>query len=148
MASLLKYLADLLEGKEGMNHGHHGDLLKLAGLIHDRGEIHRAQGLLEALVMSHHQDVAMSARRTLSLIYKKTHCWEEAAELWQYLLASGTHKTFAAEELAKFYEHHARECGKALQIVRELLDDGAHLNDAEHASLEHRFQRLLHKTSS
>ena len=148
MASLLKYLADLLEGNEEMDHGHHGDLLKLAGLIHDRGDLQKAKRLLEALIMSHHPDVAMSARRSLSLIYKKTHCWEEAAQLWQHLLASKPHKTFASEELAKFYEHHARECGKALEIVRKMLDDGTHLNDAEHASLEHRLQRLLHKTSS
>jgi hypothetical protein len=148
MASLLKYLADLLEGNEEMERSHHGDLLKLAGLIHDRGDLQRAKRLFEALIMSHQTDVAMNARRALSLICKKTHCWEEAASLWQHLLVSDTHKMFAAEELAKFYEHHSRECGKALEIVRKLLDNSAHLDDAEHASLEHRFQRLLHKTSS
>jgi uncharacterized protein len=148
MASLLKYLADLLEENEGMNHNHHGDLFKLAGLIHDRGDLQRAKKLFEALIMSHHTDVAMSARRSLSLIYKKTHCWEEAAQLWQYLLESNPHKVFASIELAKFYEHHARECGKALEIVRRMIDDGAHLDDAEYASLEHRLQRLLQKTSS
>jgi hypothetical protein len=148
MAALLKYLADLLDGNEEIDGSHHGDLLKLAGFIHDRGDIQRAKRLFEALIASHNHEVSMSARRSLSLIYKKTRCWEEAAQLWQYLLASGPHKTFASEELAKFYEHHARECGKALEIVRELLDDAAHLDDAEHASLEHRLQRLLHKTSS
>jgi uncharacterized protein len=90
----------------------------------------------------------MNARWALSLICKKTHCWEEAAQLWQYLIASSLYKTLAAEELAKFYEHHAREYEKALEIVRKVLDDGVHLDDAEHTSLEHRFQRLLHKTSS
>jgi uncharacterized protein YprB with RNaseH-like and TPR domain len=148
MASLLKYLADLVEGSEEMNRNHHGDLLKLAGLIHDRGDLKRAKRSFEALIMSHHQEVAMSARRSLSLIYKKTNCWEEAAELWQYLLASNPHKAFAAEELAKFYEHHARECGKALEIVRKMIDDGARLDDVDRALLEHRFQRLLYKTSS
>jgi len=148
MAALLKYLADLLDGNEEIDGSHHGDLLKLAGFIHDRGDIQRAKRLFEALIASHNHEVSMSARQSLSLIYKKTRCWEEAAQLWQYLLASGPHKTFASEELAKFYEHHARECGKALEIVRELLDDAAHLDDAEHASLEHRLQRLLHKTSS
>jgi uncharacterized protein len=148
MAALLKYLADLIEGSQEMDRSHHGDLFKLAGLIHDRGDLQRAERLFEALVMSHNQEVAMNARRALSLIYKKTHCWEDAAKLWQHLLASTPHKTFAAEELAKFYEHHARECGKALEIVRELLDNGAHLDAAAHASLKHRLQRLLHKTSS
>jgi uncharacterized protein len=148
MASLLKYLADLVERSEEMNCGHHGDLLKLAGLIHERGNPQKATRMLEVLIMSHHSDVAMNARRLLSLIYKRTHRWEEAARLWQNLLESNLHVTFAAEELAKYYEHHARECGKALEIVRKLLDDGMHLDNAEHASLEHRLQRLLHKVSS
>jgi hypothetical protein len=148
MASLLKYLADLIEGSEEMNHGHHGDLLKLAGLIHDRGDLQRAKKLFEALIMSHHTDVAMNAQRSLSLIYKKTDCWEEAVKLWQYLLTSNQHKVFASEELAKFYEHHTRECEKALQIVRNLLNGATRLNDAERTPMEHRFQRLLHKVSS
>jgi uncharacterized protein YprB with RNaseH-like and TPR domain len=148
MASLLKYLTDLLEGNEEIDRSHHGDLFKLAGLIHDRGDLQRAKRLFEALIMSHQQEVAMNARRSLSLIYKKTHCWEEAAQLWQYLFTSNQHKVFAAEELAKFYEHHAREYGKAVEIVRKMIDDGAHLDDAEHTSLEHRLQRLLHRVPS
>ena len=148
MASLLKYLADLVEGSEGTNHSHHGDLFKLAGLIHDRGDLQRAKRLFETLIMSHEADVAMNARRALSLIYKKTHCWEEAAELWQYLLASNQHKIFATEELAKFYEHHDREYEKALQIVHDLLNGAARLSDAERIPLEYRLQRLLHRVSS
>ena len=148
MASLLKYLADLIEGSEEMNHGHHGDLLKLAGLIHDRGDLQRAKRLFEALIMSHEADVAMNAQRSLSLIYKKTHCWGEAVKLWQFLLTSNQHKVFATEELAKFYEHHDREYGEALQIVHNLLNGAARLSDAERIPLEHRLQRLLHRVSS
>ena len=107
-----------------MEHGHHGDLLKLAGLIHERGDLEKAGRMLESLIMSHHPDVAMGARRSLSLIYKKAHRWEEAAKLWQDLLASNPHDVFAVEELAKFYEHHAREYGKALEIVHRPLRRG------------------------
>ena len=145
MASLLKYLTDLVEGSEEMSHGHHGDLLKLAGLIHERGDLEKAGRILEALTTSHQPEVAMSARRFLSLIHKKAHRWDEAVTLWQYLLASNPYDVFAAEELAKFYEHHARETAKALQIVKALLDKAPHLNDAERVAMEHRLQRLLHK---
>jgi uncharacterized protein len=148
MASLLKYLADLLDGNEEIDRNHHGDLLKLAGLIHDRGDLQRAKKLFEALIMSHQTDVAMSAQRSLSLIYKKTHCWEEAVKLWQHLITSSQHKVFATEELAKFYEHHDRECRKALQIVQNLLNGPVRLSDAERIPLEHRLQRLLHRVSS
>jgi tetratricopeptide (TPR) repeat protein len=90
----------------------------------------------------------MGARRSLSLIYKKAHRWEDAAKLWQDLLAADPHDVFAVEELAKFYEHHTREYGKALKIVRQLLEEALQLSDAEHISLEHRLQRLIYKTSS
>ena len=142
MASLLKHLADLVEDSREMERGHHGDFLKLAGLIYERGDIDRAGGMLESLIMSHHVDVAMGARRSLSLIYKKAHRWEEATKLWQDLIEANPHNVFAVEELAKFYEHYAHEYGKALEIVHRLLDDAKHMSEAERISLEHRFQRL------
>jgi uncharacterized protein len=142
MASLLKHLADLVEDSRDMERGHHGDFLKLAGLIYERGDTDRAGRMLESLIMSHHVDVATGARRSLSLIYKKAHRWEEATKLWQDLIEANPHNVFAVEELAKFYEHHAREYGKALEIVHRLLDDAKHMSEAERISLEHRFQRL------
>jgi uncharacterized protein len=148
MASLLKCLADLVEDSQEMEHGHHGDFLKLAGLIYERGDLEKAGRMLESLVMSHHAEVVMGARRSLSLIYKKAHRWEDAARLWQDLVAANPHDVFAVEELAKFYEHHTRESGKALEIVRKLLDESMHLSNAERVSLEHRLQRLLYRTSS
>lgn len=148
MASLLKYLADLVEDGDGMARGHHGDLLRLAELIQERGDCERAGRMLEALSSSHHGDVAVSARRSLSLIYKKTHRREEAAGLWQGLVASHPHDFFAVEELAKFYEHHTREWGKALQLVRRLLDEASDLSDIERTSAEYRLRRLLRKMSS
>ena len=148
MASLLKYLTDLVEDSQEMGRCHHGDLFKLAGLIHERGECERAGKMLETLTLSHHTDVATLARQSLSLIYKKAHRWTEAAELWEGLVVSDPHNFFAVVELAKFYEHHTRECEKALQLVGDLLNEPARLGDAERTSLEHRLCRLLQKVSS
>lgn len=148
MASLLKYLTDLVEDTQEMERSHHGDLLRLAGLIHERGDLGKAGRMLQTLISSHHTDVATSARQALSLIHKKAHRWEEAAGLWQNLVALDPHNFFAVEELAKFYEHHTRECGKALQLVRKLLDEAGSLNDIERTSAEYRLRRLLHKVSS
>jgi len=142
MASLLKHLADLVEDSQEMERGHHGDFLKLAGLIYERGDPEKARRMLESLIMSQHIDVAMGARRSLSLIYKKAHRWEEATKLWQDLIEANPHNVFAVEELAKFYEHHAREYGKALEIVHRLLDDASHMSEAERISLGHRLERL------
>jgi tetratricopeptide (TPR) repeat protein len=148
MASLLKHIADLAEDSQEMGNGHHGDLLKLAGLIYERGDPEKAVRMLESLITSQHMDVVMGARQSLSLIYKKAHRWEDAARLWQDLFAADPKDLFAVEELAKFYEHHTREYGKALEIVRQLLGESVHLSDAERISLEHRLQRLLYRTSS
>ncbi|MGA2109057.1 MAG: hypothetical protein ABSH25_15605, partial [Syntrophorhabdales bacterium] len=79
--------------------------------------------------------------------YKKARQWEEAAAIWQDLVASKPDDFFAAVELAKFYEHHTREHGKALQLVARLLDEANGLSHDERASAEHRLRRLLQKTS-
>lgn len=147
MALLLKHLSDLMEDSQKMRQGHHGDFLKLAGLIHERGDSEKAGRMFESLTMSHYPDVATNARRSLSLIYKRAHRWEDAARLWKDLVAANPHDVFAVEELAKYYEHHAREYGRALEIVRTLLHEASGLGNAERGSLEHRLQRLLHRTS-
>jgi uncharacterized protein len=143
MASLLKHLADLVEDSREMERGHHGDFLKLAGLIYERGDIDRAGGMFESLIMSDNQSVGMGARRSLSLIYKKAHRWDDAAKLWRDLVTADPHDVFAVEELAKYYEHHTREYGKAIEIVHKILYESSCLNDAERESFEHRLQRLL-----
>jgi uncharacterized protein len=148
LASLLKYLTDLVEGSKEMGNGHHGDLFKLAGLIHERGDFEKAGRMLEVLISSHHRDIATGAKQSLSIIYKRAHRWEEAAELWQNLIASNPCDFFAVEELAKYYEHHTRECGRALQLMQNLLSETRHLSDAECESAGYRLRRLLNKVSS
>ena len=146
MASLLKYLTDLIDD-ERAEEGHHGDLLKAARLLHERGAGEKAGKMLEGLVSSGYGDVAKSARRSLSLLYKKALRWEEAAGLWQDLVSSDPCDFFAVEELAKFYEHHTHELGKASQLVQRLLTEAAGLSDEERTSAERRLRRLLDKSA-
>ncbi len=148
LAALLKHLSDLVEDSKETGHSHQSDLLKLAGLIQERGDAEKASRILETLTSSCHRDVAMGAQRTLSLICKRACRWDDAVRLWGQLLASDPHDVFAAEELAKFYEHHAGEPEKALQIVDSFLKEAAWLSDEERASLEHRLQRLVLRVSS
>ncbi len=148
MASLLKHLTDLVEGGSGIAHAHHGDLLSAARLHHERGDLAAAMRMLAPLTGSHLAEVAKGARRSLSLIYKKTNQWDDAAELWKEMIGSDPLDVFAVEELAKFYEHHARKYEQALKIVHRVLDEARHLDEAERRSLEHRMQRLRNKTAS
>jgi len=104
--------------------------------------------MLVPLTGSHLAGVAKAARRSLSLIYKKTNQWDDAAELWEDMIGSDPLDVFAVEELAKFYEHHARKYEQALKIVHRVLDEARHLGETERRSLEHRMQRLWSKTAS
>lgn len=147
MASLLKHLTDLVENSMEMENYHHGDLFKLAVFLHERGDFERSLRMFESLITSPLTDVALGARRSLSVIYKKMRRWDEAVKLWLDLSEVNQYDIFAIEELAKFYEHQTREPGKALQIVRRLLDQSSRLDSVACISLEYRYKRLLHKTS-
>jgi hypothetical protein len=94
-----------------------------------------------------HPDIALNARKSLSLIHKRSFQWDEAVSLWKDIIATYPHDVFAAEELAKWYEHHARELGLAMELVQRILDEARHLAETERQSLEHRMKRLLHKMS-
>jgi len=142
MASLLKHLADLTETCQETGQGQHIDFLKMATLLYERGNPEKAQKMLESLLGSNRIDVAIGARRSLSLMYKKARRWKDAIALWQEIVAINPHDVFAVEELAKFYEHHTRNFGKALEMVRKLLDEARNLSDTERESLEHRLHRL------
>ena len=145
MASLAKYLSDLSEDQK--EHTHDGDLLKLARLMHERGEIEKAKSILQPLLSSHRADVATDARQTLSMIHKRSRRWDAAVEIWQELLASDPYNFFAAEELAKFYEHHTHQYGKALELMRKLLNNPGRVSDVEQTAAEYRIRRLVHKLS-
>ncbi len=147
MASLLKYLTDLVENSIEMENYHHGDLLKLALFLHERGDVERSLRMFESLIMSPLPDVATGARRPLSIIYKKMRRWDDAVKLWLTLAHADQHDIFAIEELAKFYEHQTRELEKAVEIVRGLLENRGHLNEIHCTSLEYRYKRLLYKAS-
>jgi uncharacterized protein YprB with RNaseH-like and TPR domain len=128
MASLLKYLAGLVEGGHEMPDAHPGDLLCAARLHNDRGDL-------------------ATARRMLEPFQKRSFQWEEAVILWKDIIALHPHDVFAVEELAKWYEHHAREFGMAMELVQRVLEEARHLAETERQSLEHRMKRLLHKIS-
>ncbi len=148
MAALLKHLAGLVEGGNEMPDAHPGDLLCAARLHHDRGDLAAARRMLEPLKGCSQPDIALNARKSLSLIHKRALQWEEAVSLWKDIIAMHPHDVFAAEELAKWYEHHAREFGMAMELVRRILDEARHLGVVERQSLEHRMKRLLHKMAA
>ncbi len=69
--------------------------------------------LLEA-----HEAGGMKAGKLLSLQYKRMGEWDKAVEIWKTMLERKS--LFAAIELAKYYEHRARDYERAISYVREV----------------------------
>ena len=144
MASLLKHLTDLVAGRHDTSYAHHGDLLSVAKLYHDRGDLAAAGRILKPLSRSGQPGVVQHARKSLSLIFKKTNQWHDAVALWEDMISLNPFDVFAAGELAKWYEHHVHNFGFAVEIVSGLLD-GDRLGASDRLAMEHRLYRLLHK---
>jgi hypothetical protein len=147
MASLARHLTDLLEVRHERAHIHHGDLLSAARLLNERGHITSAMIKYECLVESPDPDISLHARKSLSLIHKKSGRWDKAVVLWEEMVSRDPHDVFAVEELAKWYEHRVRDFRRASELVSRVLESGR-ATDVERMALAYRLDRLLYKASS
>jgi uncharacterized protein len=147
MASLTRHLTDLLEGRYAED-THYGDVLSAARLLHERGHTEPAVRMYECLMEAPIREAVSNARRSLSLIHKKSGQWEQAVAIWEEMIAQDRYDLFAVEELAKWYEHRKRDFERAVELVNSVLDGGHRLSDEDRQSLEYRLNRLLHKVGS
>lgn len=148
MAALLKHLADLVGG--GADHAgkHPGDVLAAARLLHDRGELQSAMKLYETVIVSPDREVALAARRSLSLIHKRAGAWEDAVRLWDTMHEEDPCDLFSVVELAKYHEHRRHDHRRAEMLVRSVLEGCQSLGEGERHALEHRLKRLMAKSST
>lgn len=146
LASLLKRLGDLVENKMDRD-AHPGDLLAMARLCHERGDIAAAKRMLEPLSREQRPDIAREARKYLSLCLKKTQNWDAAAAVWEEMLRADPGDAFAAIEMAKWREHRARDLDAAARAVRDLLTcRGGELPETDRLAALHRLNRLVRKS--
>jgi hypothetical protein len=85
-----------------------------------------------------------ATQQTLSLLYKRAGRWAEAVALWQALAGSPqADPVFPTLELAKYYEHVARDYSRAIALVERLLV-AVQLHPAlvDPAAVRHRLTRL------
>ena len=158
LAALLNHSANLLSDPLMFASEHGIDLLSLARLFEDLGDLSMAtrlymHGLEHADVIENRipGEVYLRAIERLAAIHKRNHHLTEAVSLWEQ--AARFEHIQAHVELAKFYEHTQRDYAQALywtQIAISLLDSD-HLTDYDHRilfpELQHRQERLLHKLS-
>jgi uncharacterized protein YprB with RNaseH-like and TPR domain len=145
MAALLKHITDLAENGLDEASSHPADMLSVARLYADRGELAAARRIFKPLCRFDHPEIVRSARMSLSLIHKKANRWDDAVSLWKEMAAADPCDVFAAEELAKWYEHRVRNIGLAIAIVQHILNGNKTMDEAERQSMTHRLRRLIHR---
>lgn len=147
MASLLKHLGDLVCGGADPDATHASDILEAARINEDRGDLARACALYERAACSGDPSVARRSRMRLSLIHKRAGRWKEALAIWECMLAVDPPDLFAAEEIAKYLEHHARDYDAALKIVCSALEQASTLAPSDRDGWRRRIERLARKLS-
>ncbi len=146
MATLTVHLAELLGYEHQREAFVHEDSLAAARLLLDRGLGEEACQVLSSLLASENAVVASEAGRILSLFHKRKSNWEEAVEIWENMLAENACDIFAVEELAKFCEHRAGDCERALNLVENILENAGYLSFSERDNLVYRLNRLKRRT--
>jgi uncharacterized protein YprB with RNaseH-like and TPR domain len=146
MATLTVHLAGLLRHDAERDDVCHEDILASARLLLDRGYGEEAHLFLASLLSSKSGGVASEAGRILSLFHKRSSNWEEAVGIWENMLAQNDCDIFAVEELAKWCEHRAGDCERALNLVENILENANYLTFTEREDLVYRLNRLKRRT--
>jgi tetratricopeptide (TPR) repeat protein len=97
------------------------DLLAAARLLAHRGDATGARRMLTGLRGASCPETVQQACRLLSLIHKREGEWPQAVEIWEEMIVRSPDDIFALVELAKWYEHRARDYAPALELARRAL---------------------------
>ncbi|MBN1637034.1 MAG: ribonuclease H-like domain-containing protein [Deltaproteobacteria bacterium] len=146
MAALNAHLTELVGTGTNPPDTHPGDIMAVARLFFEYGDSVLATKLYEELIHCEYTEVAKETRRQLSLIHKRAECWEDAARLWEIMLADNPLDLFAVEELAKFLEHKKHDYTRAIELIEVILDRPVAVAPFEHDALIYRMERLKRKS--
>lgn len=126
LAALMEHMAGLLDDPVGMGGSFGVDLLALARLFEDLGELDQAAQLY--LFGLDHDDarlgriprpVLLGALLRLAGLQKRQARWEQAIQVWEQ--AAGRRSLEACVELAKCYEHNLKDPVGALRWTQAAL---------------------------
>ena len=155
LAALLNHTATLLETPFEQSSVEYIDLAAVARLFDDLGHDDRAEELYEACLKAGlPEDLYHDTLFRLSFLHKHNNNYLAAIPLWEQ--AASQRKMYAYEELAKYYEHHARDLPTALKWTLDALEN-LDLDQADSPSIEgplwkpefqHRLQRLQRKLAA
>ncbi len=142
LAALASHLSGVLRPDAACGRFEAADRLAAAKLLHLRGNTDAAVNALGSLVRSECFSVRGDARRHLALIFRKEGRWEEAAALWEEMIAADPNNRFALEELAKVCEHRRRDPQRAAELAEQALHSSPPPSSGERSALQHRLARL------
>jgi tetratricopeptide (TPR) repeat protein len=145
MAALLSHCAQMLADPFGFAFEHGLDVVAVGRLYEDMGKLEEAAQLYTRGL--EHDLPEQAYRETVqrfSTMERRRGRILAAVDLWR--AAAGTHQIYAYVELAKYYEHRARDNALAAQWTRDALaliaSSGPHVRREWQAALEHRLERL------
>lgn len=152
MAALLSHFCQFLEDPTNYGHAYPEDLFSLGRHFFFSGEYNKACLCFEKSIgVSEVEVLSFESRLWLGRLYKRTGEWHKAEKIWSQLINEcGGFCREPYLELAKFYEHRAREYGKALVLVERAIDNlNASVSSQNQAGiyegLYYRKHRLLRK---
>jgi len=122
MVTLAVTACNVMEGPHD-RHAHADDRLSIARLYFRRGEMPRALDVAAQLLDDPALDTA-ARRETLYLTgfaMKRLLEWDDSSRVWQQLIDEFPHEILPRIEMAKYYEHRARELGRAETVCEEAL---------------------------
>jgi hypothetical protein len=123
LAALSTRILSLLSDAETL--GQDGlELFGVSRICEKRGEHKRARKLYEksiSCILPTETDQV--ARRSLAKLAKREGDYHLACELWKDALDNSRHGYTAYEQLAIYYEHKARDSERALEVVRQAIDE-------------------------
>jgi uncharacterized protein len=123
LAALYCRINELLAGKYGdSNEIESLDLFGLSRFFERRGDADRAHSACaQALAIGLPAEIRPKARRELALMAKRRGEHARAAELWHEIVDDPLDGTHACEQLAIFYEWHAKDIFRAMEFVQRAL---------------------------
>ena len=134
------------------------DLFGLSRFLERRGERERAHSAYaKALAVGLPAEFRWRAKRQLALLAKRDAHWEKAVAIWQEMAGDARDGVEACEQLAVYYERHAKDFHRALEFAQlgvmklerqswSSRDPLAHARRARHQDkLMCRISRLRHR---
>lgn len=148
MVSLLCRLAAMIGSPISKTDGGF-ELLGISRIFEADGKIDDMLECLEALTVSEHFNIRMHAVKRLTKVYKRNGRYDRALEHWNAVEAENKgFECFHLVELAKYYEHKAKDYNMALRATNKAMESCIRVgfsNGRQLDELKKRKDRLIRK---